>query len=497
MPMAPFAPLIALCLPLQVSTTGGASLPAYSGDPEAEALLASWMEGAIRSTEAFGPWPPGPWTVRLNENDEGFEQATGAPPGRFATWVDSTLHLRPWRKLQRRDLGALLRHELTHRRLAGLHLPRWKEEATCLWAEGHTHPPANWPPDPEPAIQKRLDAVLQAGTTASQRWAYAWLRAWLNRQPLPNPPGQPIPQATAWQAEISQVTVAWPPERLPRAMVVNGQEIHWQLGSHFHFEGEVRFGPGMPVSQIEGEITLDATQKGWRLTWATTPETWIAAAMEGELGSEAPFEAKRALASVLRLWLKAHPSGNHPDGTFCPLTHCAVIRGQPTPEGLQAVAQAPVLDIALDRALFTGSKGGVSWSPREVWGRGSTVTGSATVIPEDPWATWTRHLSAAQVRALKASVKPGLGPGQRGLRLGPSGPYPVEALRLEAGRRFGWTVWPSNACEAEMQPDGSLVLNGHGWGHNAGLCLATAIFRAKQGDRAEVILQEAFGVEPP
>ena len=33
------------------------------------------------------------------------------------------------------------------------------------------------------------------------------------------------------------------------------------------------------------------------------------------------------------------------------------------------------------------------------------------MVPEDPWATWTRVLTAAQVRQLKASVKPGLLPG--------------------------------------------------------------------------------------
>ena len=74
-----------------------------------------------------------------------------------------------------------------------------------------------------------------------------------------------------------------------------------------------------------------------------------------------------------------------------------------------------------------------------------------------------------------------------------SGPYAVEALRLESGRRFGWTTWPSNACEVELQPDGSLALRGHGWGHNVGLCLATALYRAKREDPAEEILREAFG----
>jgi hypothetical protein len=98
----------------------------------------------------------------------------------------------------------------------------------------------------------------------------------------------------------------------------------------------------------------------------------------------------------------------------------------------------------------------------------------------------------AQVAALKRAVAPGLKPGQKGLRLGESGPYAVEDLRLAAGRAFGWAAWPSNACEADLQLDGSLVVRGRGWGHNVGLCLSTATFRARGGASAEQILAEAF-----
>jgi len=467
--------------------------PGVEGDPEAAALLGPWIDSALRSTEAFGDWPEGAWQVRLHEEDGGFEEATGAPAGRSASWVGSTLHLRPWSQLQRRDIGALLRHELTHRRLLLQGLPRWKEEATCLWAEGHTRPPVSWPPEPEALLQKRLDTALGAGTTAFQHWAYAWLRAWLGRRPLPNAPGRSMPGPAGWRPEAEQLRVVWPPERLPQTLIVNDREYLWQPSAHFHFRGEVRFREGLPVDRLEGGVDLEGVPAGWRMTWTTDSDTWVAAATEGELGREAPFEAKRALAAVLRVWLQGHPRGHHPDGSFCPLTHCAVIRGQPTRQGELAAASAPELDLTPERACFTGSKGGISWSPREAWGGGSSFVGTASVIPGDPWGTWTRVLTTAQVRQLKASVRPGLLPGQRGIRIGPSGPYAVEALRLEAGRRFGWTVWPSNACEAELQPDGSLALQGHGWGHNVGLCLTTARYRAVRGDRAEEILLDAFG----
>ena len=129
--------------------------------------------------------------------------------------MGATLHLRPWSRLQRRDLGALLRHELAHRRLQGRGWPRWQEEALCLWAEGHTRLPEPLPPAPEARVQARLDRALQGGTTASQRWAYAWLRAWLAHQPLPAPPGALTSASGGWAPEGGDLRVLWSPERLP------------------------------------------------------------------------------------------------------------------------------------------------------------------------------------------------------------------------------------------------------------------------------------------
>ena len=492
------------------------ALPAaYRGDPEARERLAESLKGALNATAAFGALPAGPWEVWLHSGDEGFEQATGAPPQRAAAWVGATLHLRPWARLARRDLGALLRHELTHRRLGGAHLPRWQEEARCLWAEGHTRPQAPWPPDPEPQVQARLDLALRAGTTATQAWAYHWLRAWLNGAPPPPGPDQAEPGSEdPWEREggagtppapsmqpgpgparaqpAETVWVTWPPDRLPRTLVVEGESLPWRACLTRAWQGAVHIGPGAPMSLLEGEVQLRAADSGWALTWVLPAETWIAAATAGELGEDAPWEAKRALAAVLALWLEAHPQGNHPGGGFCPLTHCAVVRGQPSAATLAAASRRPGLDLDPQWAFYSSSKGGVALSPREVWGRGPDRAPAAPRVPGDPWADWERTFSAAQVRELKAAVRPGLAEGQLGLRLGPSGPYAVERLRLEAGRRFCWSAWPSNACAGELDGRGALHLTGHGLGHNTGLCLATAVFRARQGASAEQILAEAF-----
>jgi len=524
--------------------------PTYTGDPDGRQLLAPVLEAAVRATEAFGPLPPGPCTVALAEADADFERATGAPPGRAAAWVGATLHLRPWLRLWQRDPGALLRHELTHRRLRSLGLPRWREEATCLWAEGHTRPPDPWPADPPAAAQVRLDRALAGGSTATQLAAYRWLRAWLQGAAAVAPGAMPGPEAAPrvsagqlWTgdlpgehpdadlpagdlpraertdvdpamaeqpagdtpaaerlvpavgtepATVQTVRVTWPAERLPRALVVQGEPLAWRPGLTRYWHGTVRFGPGAPVALLEGEVGLRAGSRGWSLTWTLPAETWIAAATAGELGEEAPVEAKRALAAVLALWLRAHPQGNHPDGTFCPLTHCAVVRGQPSAATRAAVARRPRLDLDPRWAFFTSSCGGVALSPRAVWGAGPDQAGRVLRVPGDPWADWERTLSAAQVAALKAVVPPGLAPGQAGLRLGASGPYPVERLRLEAGRRFGWTIWPSNACTGTVDAAGVLHLSGHGLGHNTGLCLATARRQALAGTRAETILAQAF-----
>ena len=299
------------------------------------------------------------------------------------------------------------------------------------------------------------------------------------------------PQAQA--ALPLRVFVQWPRERLPARLVVNDQALLHRPGRTYRFHGAVSFRTESARVLVRGFVAARAQTRGWTVSWTTNGEAWVAAAVAGELGDQAPFEARRALASVLRLWLMAHPRGHHPDGTLCPLTHCAVIRGMGSDETAKAVAQAPDLAIRPEFAFFTGSKGGVSLSPREVWGDGPAEPGTSERVPGDRWAVWTRHFSAAQVRSLKRSVRPGLRPGQRGLRLGASGPFAVETLRLAAGRAFGWTAWPSNACESEPSQDGGLELRGHGWGHNVGLDLTEATWRARRGDSAEAILQTAFG----
>lgn len=472
--------------------------PVLVGDPIALPSLEAPLAAALASTAAFGAWPPGAWRLHLHDETGTFEQATGAPPQRAAAWVGATLHLRPWDQLRRRDLGAVLRHELVHRRLLSAGLRRWEEEARCLWAEGHVQPPAHWPPTPPAGVQERLDRALARGTTAEQAWAYRALRAWLKGSPLPAPPAvPPVTREHEWvpaevPAEERMLTVVWPAERLPARIQVEGQFLSRQ---RHRFSGSVRFGEGLPIRGLEGEVDLVPQPRGWEVRWTLPRSRWIAAATAGEMGEDSPFEARRALAAVLDRWLAGHPHGRHPDGSFCPLTHCAVVRGIPGPDTVRAAATAPTLSLDPARARFTGSAGGASMSLREVWGRGSGQRGQVLDVPEDRWRRWERVLTPAQVAHLKRTVRPGLRPGQRGLHLGASGPYPVEDLRLAAGRAFGWTLWPSNACAGEVGPDGSLHLRGQGWGHNVGLCMATAQARAHQGWTAEAILAEAFGPE--
>lgn len=475
--------------------------PDFKGAPDTAERLEDPLQAALRATEAFGPLPSGHWTIWLHEDASAFEVATGAPPARAGTWVGTTLHLRPWEQLQRRDLGAILRHELVHRRLKDVHLRSWEEEARCLCAEGHVRPPKDWPSPPPRPYQDRLDRALSRGVTAEQAWAYRAIRAWLAGQPLPTPGSRK--EATKgeepWEDDAPSsdqvITLSWPSERLPRDLEVNGTSLERIQGRVWHFDGRVTFGKGAPFKELVGHVEAIWTASGWKVSWLLPATTWVAAATAGEMGDEAPFEARRALASVLRLWLNAHPNGNHPDGTFCPLTHCAVVRGIPSASTLRAAVSAPTLTLDPSQAVFCGSKGGISLSTREVWGGSFESAPPVPRVPGDRWVDWERHLSPSQVQKLKAIVKPGLKPGQKGFRIGASGPYPVEDLRLATGRAFGWTLWPSNACEVENLKGGGLIIRGHGWGHNAGMCLATALYRARECWKAEQILDEAFSTQ--
>ena len=471
--------------------------PVFAGDPDAALRLEEPLRAAMQATQGYGPWPEGRWELLLHLDAASFERATKAPPQRGAQWLGGVLHLRPWEHLKRRDLGAILRHELVHRRLAMASLPRWEEEARCLHAETHVRPPRQWPAEPSVAIQARVDRALSGGTTAEQVWAYRALRAWLAGNSLPLPPVRRTHVPDPWRKEAlsleERVVVQWPPERLPKDLEINGQPLSRARGNTFRFTGDVRFGESCSLRALHGTVQATRVGRGWNLRWTATPDAWLAAATAGELGSDAPFEARRALAAVLKRWLAAHPHCNHPDGSFCPLTHCTVVRGEADEGTTRAVVLAPNLALDARWAFFCGSKGGVSLSPREVWGSGPLDSEKAEVVAGDRWLNWDRTFTSAQVRLLKGSVRPGVKAGQKGMVLGRSGPYPVEDLRLAAGRAFGWTAWPSNACEGEVDAQGRLLLRGHGWGHNVGLCLATAISRARQGEKAEAILTGAFG----
>ena len=275
--------------------------PVLEGDPSPQGSLEAALRGAFAATEAFGPWPPVAWHVRLHLDSAAFEQATGAPTARSAQWVGEVLHLRPWEQLQRRPLGTILRHELTHRRLQAKGLRRWSEEARCLWAEAHSRPLKTWPPAPARPLQARLDRALAGGTTREQDWAYHWLRAWLKGEATPVPPLVPHRDPEVWKREaltapepaaghgLGPVTVVWPAERLRGPMVVNGQRLSHRLGHTWHFQGRVRFPNGFPVRELRGRVALRAEARGWSLAWTASRGAWIAAATEGELGPEAIY----------------------------------------------------------------------------------------------------------------------------------------------------------------------------------------------------------------
>lgn len=467
--------------------------PRLTGDPEVLPLIEAPLQAAVRATESYGTLPDEPWEVVLHPDSAAFEHATHAPPGRAASWEGSMLHLRPWNQLRQRDLGALLRHELVHRRLQSRHLRRWEEEARCLHAETHTAPPSAWPAPPAPLIQNRLDLALQGGITSTQAWAYRALRAWLAGDPVPEPPQPRQPEERPWAEEpqredLGTVQVRWPPEKVPRHLVINGTALY--RGESLTVRNGAVFGPDSPVLHLPGKVTVLPSGDSWAIIWTTEPRTWVAAATAGELGEDTPFEARRALAAVLWNWLAAHPRGNHADGSICPLTHCAVVRGEASASTLAAADSAPQLEPG--RIWFCASNGGIALSPSQVWGGGPANAPSAPAASGDPWATWTRTLTPAQVRLLKREVRPGLRPGQLGMQIGASGPFAIESLRLAAGRAFGWTCWPSNGCHGEGLPDGSLLLTGRGLGHNVGLSLANACEQAAKGLMAEEILHDAF-----
>ncbi len=281
---------------------------------------------------------------------------------------------------------------------------------------------------------------------------------------------------------------------------------------------------------FRGSLAIAARAGCLQLVVTQPLEAVVAAVVSAELPSEAPLEAAKALAVAARGYIAGH-LGRHAGAGFdlCDSTHCQLFLGEQwsrqgaTGEAsgkLSSLGQAAAertagealraADSALYPAYFSACCGGRSTTPEIAFGTGAGSDSGAGVACEwckgSRFYAWTRQVDRrALARALLpdaaatddirievASRSPDgfvtsvlIAAGARRIVM------PNRQFRHLTGRRLGWNLALSNRYVIESQGE-TLILRGHGFGHQVGLCLAGAMAQARAGRDYRAILAHYF-----
>ena len=200
-------------------------------------------------------------------------------------------------------------------------------------------------------------------------------------------------------------------------------------------------------------------------------ETAVMAAVAGEIDAQAPMEFRKAQAIACRSWYLAFRK-RHGSYDACDTTHCQYLK-QPIDAKLTTglVLQHAGRTIP---ALYSAACGGRTMTSSEV-GYGQKAYPFYSV--ECDWCQrnakpWQAMMTA--VDGAKFALKPHF-----------------DFLRIEIGRRLGWSALPSNNYSIEKSGDGYL-LRGAGRGHGVGLCQEGGLGMARRGSSFQAILDHYF-----
>jgi len=242
-------------------------------------------------------------------------------------------------------------------------------------------------------------------------------------------------------------------------------------------------------------------------------EDYVARAVSGEAGPEAPAAVREAIAIAERTFALASRNRHHDEGfDVCDLTHCLALVEPDARSRAAARATAGrylAYHGAPARVWLTASCGGRTATPAEIW-PGPDAEASHVVSRSEPECQATSHWHAEiaerdLARALGAS-------GLRGRTIGDirvvgrtssgrvarvritgfePGEISAEAFRLAVGRTLGWNLIRSHIFDVTRTATG-YAFDGFGFGHGVGLCVAGATRLAAAGLTADEILAGYF-----
>lgn len=206
-------------------------------------------------------------------------------------------------------------------------------------------------------------------------------------------------------------------------------------------------------------------------------ESAVASVVAAESLPDTPPEALKGQAIAARSYLVAG-RGRHQEFDFCDTTHCQFLREPPAADSPIAQAVAATRNLVLVHnshafpAMYTRSCSGRTHTPSELKMTSTSYPYYAVdckYCRSHP-ARWTTRLSLLDSAALRNSD---------------------ELSRVNAGRRLGWDVVPSNDFVSTQEGD-HLLLQGTGHGHGIGLCQSGARAMALEGANYQDILNHYY-----
>jgi stage II sporulation protein D len=258
--------------------------------------------------------------------------------------------------------------------------------------------------------------------------------------------------------------------------VIRAAEIH-AAGRDGRSAAFVLAIPNKISRQYRGTLAVKATDGFVVPIVSMDLETAVASVVQAESAPDAPLEALKAQAVVVRSYFVAG-KGRHHQFDFCDLTHCQSLREPPNQESPAAIASAATRGLVIlfegkpIAAMFTRSCGGQTRVPAEI-GMPSNAYPYFPVVCDYCYkhpSRWTRRISQRDAQGL-------LGKGEAG--------------RLVIDRRLGWNAVPSNNFTARN--DGAdVILKGAGQGHGVGFCQRGAKAMAEGGTGFREIISHYF-----
>ncbi len=273
---------------------------------------------------------------------------------------------------------------------------------------------------------------------------------------------------------------------------------------------------------LPGKLTFHHYEGEIAITGYIDIEEYVAAVVQYELG-QGPPAALAAQAILVRTFIAANRLRHAARGAdLCDLTHCQVYRAGPPAAWALAAAESTKGQILINNkgqpaeVFYSSTCGGETVAPGAIWpGSDKNLVGIEDYLPGDkeplchksPHFSWESKITKTELLPIlqkfagrplstdfQLSVNEKAGNLVTALKV-TAGDYAFfineQLFRQAVGKKLGWQKLKSSTY-AITDYEGTLIFNGHGLGHQVGLCQYGAQEMARRGYSAAKILKHYF-----